>query len=320
MASKSRKAPLKRGGRTNESLRGAAPRVIRRGLPARRSRDLYHTLLTISWPVMVAMTAGVYILLNLLFALLYATDRGGIANAAPGSFADCFFFSVQTMATIGYGAMYPKSTFANILVSLETVVGLMYFALVTGLWFTRFSRPTARVLFSKIAVVTLHEGVPTLMFRMANERRNQILQAEVRVTLVRDEVTREGVAIRRIHDLPLLRDHSPFFSLSWSVGHPIDASSPFHGATRQSFADSEAQIVVLLAGLDETLNQPVHARFAYDWEQIRWNHRLVDIIDLDADGQRIIDMERFHDSEPLAPAEEDDGEQARLTRRHRADA
>jgi len=278
--------------------RQESPSIVRRGPRPRPGRDIYHALLTMSWPAMIGLTVGAYLVINFLFALLYAADEG-IANASPGSLVDAFFFSVQTMATIGYGAMYPKTLFANIVVSFETVVGLLSFALMTGLWFTRFSRPTARVVFSRVAVVAPYDGVPTLMVRMANERRNQILQAEVRVTLVIDERTKEGTEVRRLHELPLVRDHSPFFGLSWMVMHPLDKASPLASRTQASLAASEAQIVVTLAGIDETLNQTVHARYAYECRDIRWNHAFVDILYRDPDGQRVIDLGLLHDTRAL---------------------
>ncbi len=294
-----------RKARATERRRDGPPRIIRRGVRSRRTRDIYHTLLTIPWPEMIALTAGAYLGINLIFAVLYLADPGGIANARPGNLADCYFFSVQTMATIGYGAMYPKSLYANVVVSFETVVGLMSFALITGLWFTRFSRPTARILFSKYAVVAPFEGKRSLMFRMANERTSQILQAEVRVTLLRDETTREGVPLRRMHDLRLLRDHSAFFGLTWTVAHVIDATSPLHGGTPQSWAESGAQIVVLVAGVEETLNQTIHARFSYECAELRWDQRFVDILVEDEQGRQVIDMEHFHDTEPLAVPDEE---------------
>ncbi len=281
-------------------------RVVRVGWRALRHRDLYHWFLTLPLPAVAALCTGGYLALNLLFAFLYFIRPGSVASAHPGSFADAFFFSVQSIATIGYGNMYPATRYANVLVTIESVTGLLYFALITGLLFTRFSRPTARVRFSRFAVIAPYEGVPTLMFRMANERRNQILQAQLQVTLLRAEHSTEGVPMWRQRDLTLVRSHSSFFSLTWTIFHRIDETSPLWGETKESLAKGDAEIVVLLAGVDEVLSQTVYARYTYDTADIRWGHRFADILSADTSGgeERVtVDMTRFHDIEPVAPAE-----------------
>lgn len=272
-------------------------RVLRLGARVLRNRDLYHWFQTLPLPSVAAVCVAVYLALNTLFALIYMVEGDGIANARPGSFADAFFFSIQTIATIGYGNLAPQGLLANIVVTIETVTGLCFFALITGLLFTRFSRPSARVQFSRVAVVTMHEGVPTLMFRMANERRSQILQAQLTVTLLRSEHTPEGVQIWRQRDLELVRSQSSFFSLSWTVFHKIDERSPLYGRTAEDVIAEQSEIVILLSGTEEVLSQTVYARHAYDARDILWGARLVDI--LKSEGERVmIDMARFHDVEP----------------------
>ena len=273
--------------------------IVRTGRKVSRRSDLYHWFLSLRLWSLVGLCAGAYMLMNSFFAVMYLLDSEGVANARPGSFADAFFFSVQTMATIGYGSMYPKSVFANLVVTVETVVGLLSFALITGLLFSRFSRPTARVLFSNVATVAPYNGVPTLMFRVANERRNQLLQAEISVTLLRTERTAEGVEVRRQHDLKLVRNRSAFFSLSWTIMHPIDESSPLWGQTPESLAAAEVELAVLLTGTDETFNQMVHGRFAYTAAEILWDRRLADIVHRMPDGRRFVDYARFHDTVPI---------------------
>jgi inward rectifier potassium channel len=258
-------------------------------------QDLYHWLLTLPWFSFFLLIAGVYIGTNLLFALAYLADGNAIANAQPGSLPDAFFFSIQTMATIGYGAMYPKTPYAHVLVAIESLVGLLGVAMATGLMFARFSRPTARVLFSRVAVITTYDGVPALMFRAANQRSNQILEARLWVTLARDEVTVEGHTMRRIYDLKLLRSHSPFFALSWTAIHPIDENSPFYGETPESLAEKDTEVLVTLTGTDETVAQPIHARHSYFVREILWNMRFVDIFSKTADGYRMINYDLLHD-------------------------
>ena len=276
--------------------RDTADQVVRLGVERQWFGDLYHRILTMSWWQFFAVGTATYGAANLVFAALYLLQPGSIAQARPGSFADAFFFSVQTMATIGYGVMSPATFYANVLMTLETAVGLMVVALTTGLVFARFSRPTARVLFSNVAVVGPYDGVPTLSIRLANQRQNQLLAAEVTMTLVRDETTAEGELTRRFYDLTLLRDRSPVFALTFRVMHPIDADSPLHGMTYEKLAEQHAEIVVIAAGVDETLVQRVGARTSYLPHEILWAHRFVDIFGWTEDGRRAIDYARFHDT------------------------
>jgi inward rectifier potassium channel len=291
-----RRAPKPRAARKGPQ------QVIRLGWKPQRRRDLYHWFQELPWWAVASMSAGAYLVMNLAFALIYLGDPGGIENAKPGSLADAFFFSVQTMGTIGFGSMYPKSLFANVVVTAETVVGLLSFALITGLLFARFSRPSARVMFSEAAVIAPRDGAHTLMFRMANERRNHILQAEVRVTLLRTERTKEGSEFRRQHDLALVRNQSSFFSQSWLVMHVIDRESPLFGLDAQSFEACEPEIAVLLAGVDETLAQTIYARFTYFPEHIHWNRRFVDVLTRDGSGRLVLDLANFHETRPIGGA------------------
>jgi inward rectifier potassium channel len=262
-------------------------------------REPYHLLLTISWSSFLIVISIIYIASNVVFALLYMLGGDCIATARQGYFLDFFFFSVQTLATIGYGAMYPKTVYANSVVTLEAMVGMVGVAVLTGLSFARFSKPTARVMFSRVAVITPHEGVPTLIFRTANQRRNQILEAQMSVYLMRDDVTLEGQYIRRIYDLKMLRHRSPSFSLSWSGMHPINESSPLYGITAESLIESNSIIIASLSGIDETVAQVVHARHTYTPYDIFWNSNFVDIIHKTPDGHRYIDYKSFHDVVPI---------------------
>jgi inward rectifier potassium channel len=257
-------------------------------------RDPYHLMLMIPWFGFLTIIIFFYLTTNACFALLYLLQPDSIANARPGSFVDAFFFSVQTLASIGYGAMYPQTLYANIIVTLEAMVSLMSIAVITGLAFSRFSRPTARVLFSEPAVITSYNAVPTLMFRAANQRRNQILEAQIQVYLMRDEISQEGQTMRRFYDLKLLRQRTPSFSLSWTIMHPIDSASPLYGMTPETLFQTQTVLVVSLSGMDETVVQPIHARHTYTASDIRWNHHLVDIFHDNSDGYRYLDYSRFH--------------------------
>jgi len=259
-------------------------------------RDAYHHLLTIPlWQFLAIMAAG-FLCLNALFGAVYDVV-GGIAGARPGNFGDAFFFSVQTLGTIGYGAMSPHSLAANLIVTVETFIGLFNLAIATGLLFARISRPTARVMFSRVAVICHFEGVPTLIFRAANQRRNRIVEAEVTVSLMRDITTPEGHKVRRFVDLPTVRARTPIFYLTWQVMHRIDETSPLYGCTAESLRRQPTEVVVVMRGLDETFAQMVHARTSYAAEEILWGRRLVDIFSEAPDGRRVIDYTHFHDVE-----------------------
>lgn len=262
--------------------------------------DLYHWLLSLSWTKFLILLNCFYLTINLLFAFAYLTTGNGIANAKPGSFKDVFFFSIQTLSTVGYGAMYPQTLYAQILVTIEVMVGLLLLAILTGLMFARFSRPTARVIFSRVAVICPYNGIPTLMFRAANQRENGILEAQVRVSLLRNEVSREGQQLRRFYDLNLLRSQTPVFGLSWLVMHPIDERSPLYGETVDSLIKVETEIWITLTGLDETFSQTIHSRYSYIVPEILWNMRFVDIFYKTIDGQRYVDLNRLHDVEKLS--------------------
>ncbi len=280
-------------------VRGRGARIRRVGMSDHPMRDIYHLALTISWARFLLVFLVLYLLVNLAFAGLYVADLGDISGARPGNFADAFFFSVQTLATIGYGGMTPADLYANILVTLESIVGITLVALATGLMFARFSRPTARVMFSEVAVIGPRDGVPTLMLRMANQRRNQILQANVVLSLLRDEMTEEGEVMRRFHDLKVQRASTPVFALSFTVMHEITPESPLYGETAQSLAAEDAELVISVTGIDETMSQTVHARHSWGANEIRFGHRFVDILGWLEDGSRAIDFTRFHDTETV---------------------
>jgi inward rectifier potassium channel len=280
--------------------RDGRPNIVQIGLRRRPLQDLYFSLLTSSWTRLFALAVVLYTATNTAFAVAYS-EFGGIEGAHQGSFRDGFFFSVQTMSTIGYGGMVPKSLAANLLVTLEAFIGLVGFAMATGMMFAKFARPTARVLFSRFALIGPQNGVVCLQFRMANERRNnQILEAQLRATLYRSETTKEGALLRRMIDLPLLRDRMGMFSLSWLAFHPIVEGSPLYGATAQSLVDQSAEIIIAFTGTDEASAQFVHARFSYRPADLIWNARFVDIIDTLPDGRRAVNYHRFHDHLPLA--------------------
>jgi len=270
------------------------PDIFVVGAERRGLTDLYHQVLTMPAWGLPALLAAAYLIANTLFAGLYMLT-GGVDGMRQTSFADAFFFSVQTLSTIGYGGMVPKGMAANLVVTVEAFFGLALVAVSTGLIFARFSRATARVVFSKVAVITSFEGIPTLMFRAANQRGNQILEAEVMLNLLRQTVTSEGHVYRRFQELKVERARTPMFALTWTVMHAIDESSPLYGATLEDLKAWQAEIVIVLSGADDIFAQRIHARHSYLPDEILWNQRFEDILHLDDQGNRVVDYGRLHD-------------------------
>lgn len=264
-----------------------------------KRNDLYHVLLKIKWWPFLGLITATYMGINIIFACLYLLTNDGIANAQKNSFLDAFFFSIHTLSTVGYGSMYPQNLAAQIIAAVEIFLGVLLMAILAGIMFARFSRPTARVMFSKVAVICPYYGIPTLMFRAANRRENQIIEAQVRVTLLKNEISPEGQQMRRFYDLNLTRERTPVFALSWLIMHPIDHQSPLSGLSLEELAEVDAELWISLTGLDETFSQTIHSRYAYNIEEIFWNHRLVDIFTIKDDGTRFLDLRKFHETQPL---------------------
>jgi len=259
-------------------------------------RDPYHLLLTIPWIGFLTIVVIFDIFLNAVFAWLYLLDANAIGGMKDGGFLEAFFFSVQTLASIGYGVMHPNTLYANLIVTLESIASLMLFAVITGIAFTRFAKSTSRVMFSRVATIHNYNGMPTLIFRAANERRNNILEAKLSVYLMIDEVTEEGQKMRRLQELKLVRDHSPVFLLSWTVMHTIDESSPLYNMTSETMERLNAQVLVSLTGVDETVEGTIHARHIYAARYLLCDRRFVDVIYIGSDGHRYLDYTHFHET------------------------
>jgi inward rectifier potassium channel len=280
--------------------RGDGLKIVTKGKRKIYIGDLYAQLLAAPWKYLLSTIAILYFLANIVFACAYLFLSDGIENTRHGSFSDAFFFSVQTMATIGYGRMSPIGFIANLLVTVEALAGFGFFALVTGLVFAKFSRPTARVLFSKVAVITNYEGTPHLMIRLANERGNRIVNATIQLVILGMEKTKEGHQMRRFRDLELVRDKVPIMQLTWTVMHPIDKNSPLYNISPEKLREKEIEIIVSLTGLDETFSQTIHARYSYIADEILCNSVFEDILKRSDDGELQINYHRFHDVKPAS--------------------
>lgn len=267
------------------------------GAPPRRMRDFHHAFLRTTWPRAISAIVAAYIGLNCIFACLY-TVGGGIANARPNSLFDAFAFSIQTMGTIGYGYMYPSTPLANLLVTIESVMGMVITALATGLLFSKFSILRPRIVFSRAAVIGPMDGVPTLMVRIGNERGNQIMDAQIRMEIYRTERTKEGRTFYRLIELPLTRNRAPALGRAWNAMHPITPESPLFGLSPQSYKENEIEIVVSVAGIDDTSMQPVLSAKRYEDHEVVWGAEPADTLVVEEDGSITFHLDRFHDYRP----------------------
>lgn len=263
------------------------------GVPRSFITDLYHVSMTTSWPRFLGSVSLAIVLINIVFALVMATDLKGIANLPPNQPWWAFYFSMETLATVGYGDMHPGDEFIHAVASVEMIVGLIISAVVTGLIFARFARPRARFLFTSKLAVSRHEGEMVLMARVANQRHNAISDARARLWCLLSVVTAEGVPMRKVVDLPLRRDENPAFMLSWTLFHVIDAESPLHGLSAAEIEDSDMLFTLAISGLDDTVMQHVHARKSWRGPDIAFGQRFADIISNADDGHLVLDYRKF---------------------------
>jgi inward rectifier potassium channel len=271
-------------------------RVEIAGLKSNFTADAYTLLLQARWRTIILGFVLMVLVSNLVFAA-YFYFVGGVANAAPGSFKDAFFFSVQTLSTLGYGQMYPVSTAAEMGIWVESMLSLLEVTLVTGLVFAKFSRPIARVMFSTPAVISAVDGVPTLQFRAANARGNHIVDAQASLVLIRWEKTAEGKALYRIHDLELVRSRSQAFKNTWLVMHRITDSSPLHGVTAEGALALDLELAVTLMGTDGTTSQTIHASHSYTADELRFGERFLDMLEDLPEGRLRVNYQNFNRTE-----------------------
>ncbi|MGZ4778092.1 MAG: ion channel [Thermoanaerobaculia bacterium] len=274
--------------------------VRRDGLGFWESMSAYHFFLNISWPKFLLSVASGYLLTNAVFAVLYVACgahalTGFAGEATDLRFVTAFFFSVHTLATIGYGSIAPVNLAANILVTIESLVGLLGFATVGGFVFARFARPRAKILFSHNAIIAPYRGISALMFRVVNQSNSQLVDLEARVILSRRKPG-AGTADREFTNLKLERDSVVFFPLAWTVVHPIDKDSPLFGETEQTFRRCEAEALVMLNGFDETFSQMVHTRSSYRGDEMVWGAKFKSMFNpTDEDGTISVDIHRLHE-------------------------
>jgi inward rectifier potassium channel len=266
-----------------------------RGAPGGFWTDLYHRSMTVYWPVFFGTAAAIFFVLNAVFAVLYWLGDHPVANVAEDLPLSLFYFSIETLATVGYGDMHPQTNYGHLIATIEIFTGMCLLAVMTGLIFARFSRPRARFVFAEHPVVGLHQGQPTLMIRVANARNNTISQATARLWLFKLENTLEGHQLRRYHELTLDRQEHPMFALSWTLFHTIDAASPLYGMTADDLAITDTALALNVSGVDDSSAQQLYARQLYSHASILWQHRYRDITSLSPQGRLLIDYGKFHD-------------------------
>ena len=257
--------------------------------------DLYHRAMTVYWPVFFGSAAVLFVTLNAVFGFLYWLGHEPIANAEGNGPLAYFYFSIETLATVGYGDMHPQTDYGHLIATVEIFTGMSFLAVMTGLIFARFSRPRARFVFADTAVITRHEGRQALMIRTANARHNTISRASARLWLIRAERSREGDQLRRFYELRLDRSEHPMFVLSWMLFHIIDKDSPLYAATASDLEEGDALFVLNVGGLDDSSAQQLYARHVYSWRDIRWNHRYKDITSVSPQGRFLLDYTKFND-------------------------
>jgi inward rectifier potassium channel len=260
--------------------------------------DLYHRSMTVYWPVFFGSAAAIFIALNSIFAFLYALGTDPIANVTSERYLELFYFSIETLATVGYGDMHPQTDYGHFIATVEIFTGMCFLAILTGMVFARFSRPRARFVFAEKAVIANREGKQTLMIRMANARHNTISRANARLWLIRAEKNKDGDQLRRFYELKLDRADHPMFALSWMLFHIIDRESPLFGEDERSLADGDSVLVLNVGGIDDSSAHQLYARRIYSFHDIQWGRRYVDITSVSQQGRFMLDYTKFNDTEP----------------------
>ena len=269
-------------------------RATRVGLGESRGIDIYYRLISRSWFWLITAICFSFLGISLAFALIYHFLPGSVNNVNPSSFADAFNFSIQTLSTLGYGNFSPESTASHVLVTAEVLLSLLLTAVSTGLVYAKFSRPTAKLLFSEVALINTYKESSALTFRIANRRGNRIIDANIRVTYARNRILQDGSYHRDLIDLPLKRSIAPVLSYTWSVFHDINEESPLLDATYQSICDEDGSLMVSVNGIDEDLATDVLAQHVYGDTEIVWGGKFLDILSVDEQGRTKVNYDLFH--------------------------
>ena len=276
-----------------EAMRAGTLEVMKLGASRYDFRDPYHVALSMSWKAFALTFVGLEIAINIFFALLYFASPGCIANARPGVFSDVFFFSIETLATVGYGVMAPATFYGHAVSATEIVCGMAFTAIMTGLLFVRFSKPRPKILFADQAVITSHNCTPTLMVRIGNGRLSLLSNATVRMGVLLEEISVEGHSFRRVHDIALVNPHLPLFALTWDLMHRIDDTSPLAGYDAQRLKDADVRLFVTVEAHDHALSAMVHDMRIYMADEIVFRMHYADVITFDEQKRPLADLSRL---------------------------
>jgi inward rectifier potassium channel len=291
---------MKKKKQNSVSVRSGQFEFLKLNAQTQEWRDAYHWILSLSWPRFVALISAIYLAINAIFAALYSVGGNCIAEMPSGSFPAAFFFSVQTLATVGYGDMYPATLYGHVVTTIEIIAGMFWVAVITGLIFVRFSRPTARIEFTRTAVIAPFDGRPTLMLRVANLRHHSMVEAEFKIMLSRNERILEDDAFRRFYMLKLHSDRVITFPAALTLRHTIDETSPLYGATPESLAASGTWLVASVVCIETVIPASVQSQHDYSWRDVRFGERFVEIYTGAGDDQISVDYGRLHDTEPVS--------------------
>ncbi len=261
-------------------------------------RDLYRTILALSWARFALGVLCIYFCLNLVFASSYLLGGPCVAGMRAGSFSSAFFYSVQTLSTVGFGHLYPATFYGDVVTTLEIVVGMFFTAVVTGLIFVRFSRPVARLMFSQTMVISRFNGKPTLQIRVANLHHQPMVEAEFRMMIVRKELIDDDDSARRFYTLKLEFDRMIMFPSALTIRHVIDEQSPLYGVTPEQLAASGTRFMTSIVCIDTVIQAPVQSQTGYLWSDVFFGHRFVEIYTEREDGILEVDYGRLHETEP----------------------
>ena len=281
------------------SVQGGRVEFLKINAARREWRDSYHWILSLNWPRFALAILSGYLAINLIFAAAYALGGPCIGEMTPGSFPQAFFFSVETLATVGYGHMYPATVYGHLVVTIEIFVGMVWLAVITGLIFVRFSRPTARILFSRNVLIGHFNGKPALMFRVANMRHTSMVEAHFRMIFSRDEIMLEGDEVRRFYDLPVNPTHMISFPAALTIRHVIDDKSPLHGLTADDLKATDAFFLASTVSTETVMAASVQSQKGYSWDEVRFGERFVDVYTVLPGGKLRVDYGRLHETEPV---------------------
>ncbi len=274
---------------------------VTKGLDHSFWNDAFHNIMILSWPRFFLGFAVYFVVINAVFSALFWLGRDCVANA--NSFADMFYFSIETLATVGYGDMHPANHYGHLVATLEIFSGMSTLAVYTGLVFARFARPRAKVIFANALTLARHEGRDMLMARLANARSAWVNEAGAEIWLLYSAVTEEGARFRRFAQLPLTHRRNPIFAFSWTLFHPVDEASPLHGLGPADLEEMDAYFVVIFEGLDDASGQKVHGRRNYSWDELRFGHVFSDILAASDGGPPELDYGMIHETEAQAEQE-----------------